>query len=82
MDPFTPGAPLAFDLGPLLLLYGAPLALNLGTQLALETHGHLKGIVLALDSGLPLALGAHWLLIWSPISSRGPRFFQRGLINS
>ena len=41
-----------------------------------------KWIVFALDLGPPLALGAHSLLIWNPGSLKGPRVFQRGLVDS
>ena len=76
----APGAQLAFDLGPLLAPW-APLALNMGPQLAPGApRPSPKGLRWLFIYGLPLALAAHWLLIWG-LSSRGPRVFQRGIVD-
>ena len=37
-----------------------------------------KEIVLALDLGTPLALGAHWLLIGHPSNLKGPGGLSKG----
>ena len=40
-------------------------------------------IALALDLGTPYcSIGAHWLLIWGPFSSKGTRALQGGLADS